>query len=182
MIGPPVTRRELLNARLSLEDALVTIGTDALSSAYSKLAWTDTRHSEMERTFEKFLHTSEGGTPYGIRFHTLDKPAGLVRAQFTVEREMPEEMSLLAGDLVHNTRVAQRLVALDDAERRALLEPAQRAPSSHIDHPLLPVLGGLTDWERPSALEAGRVQFTDMIERVRQIVDEAAKLIDTNPA
>src|SRR4051794_18059686 len=40
------------------------------------------------------------------RLPTLDKPPGTVRASFFIERQMPEAMSLLAGDLVHNTRVA----------------------------------------------------------------------------
>lgn len=77
-----------------------------LHSAYAKLAWAHSRHEEMERTFEKFVRASEGGTPYGIQCRLLEKPPGAVRATFIVEREMPDEMSLLAGDVAHNTRVA----------------------------------------------------------------------------
>jgi hypothetical protein len=60
----------------------------------------------MTRRFEAFLRESEDGTPHGIQFRAASKPAGMVVATFVVDREMPDEMALLAGDLVHNTRAA----------------------------------------------------------------------------
>jgi hypothetical protein len=49
---------------------------------------------------------SDGGTPYGIHLELTAKPPGLVIATFVKERDLPEEISLLAGDLIHNARVA----------------------------------------------------------------------------
>jgi hypothetical protein len=77
-----------------------------LASAYAKLRWAESRHAEMGRTFEEFVRSSDDGTPYGIHFELKAKPPGLVIAKFTKERELPEDMSLLAGDLIHNARVA----------------------------------------------------------------------------
>jgi hypothetical protein len=84
----------------------VTSGSDALSGAYAKLDWATSHHDEMRRTFEAFVFEREGGTPYGIEFESRVYPPGLVIARFLVECEMPDAMSLLAGDIVHNTRVA----------------------------------------------------------------------------
>jgi hypothetical protein len=44
--------------------------------------------------------------PVGIQFHRRNRPPGLVVGSFIVERPMPREMSLLAADVVHNTRTA----------------------------------------------------------------------------
>jgi hypothetical protein len=74
---------------------------------YAKLDWATSRHDEMLRIFEEFIRPGGGDErPYGIRFREADKPAGLVVAHFTVDESMPEEMSLYAADLVHNTRTA----------------------------------------------------------------------------
>jgi hypothetical protein len=78
-----------------------------LASTFAKLAWANDRHEEMIRRFAEFaLREDPKDRPYGIRFHEPGRPAGLIVARFIVERAMPVTMSLLAGDLVHNTRVA----------------------------------------------------------------------------
>jgi hypothetical protein len=85
----------------------VTAGTEALASAYAKLRWAESRHHEMQRIFAAFaLPEDPNARPYGIQFRARDRPAGLIVATFIVEKPIPEEMSLLASDLVHNTRVA----------------------------------------------------------------------------
>jgi hypothetical protein len=85
----------------------VSSGSDALSDVYAKLDWATKRHDDMQRLFEDFAKPGGGDErPYGIRFRERDRPAGLVVASFIVEQPMPLEMSLLAADLVHNTRVA----------------------------------------------------------------------------
>jgi hypothetical protein len=85
----------------------VDAGADPFASAYAKLRWAESRHAEMQETFAAFaLPKDPDARPYGIRFHAPAKPRGLVVATFIVEKPMPEEMSLLAADLVHNTRVA----------------------------------------------------------------------------
>jgi hypothetical protein len=67
----------------------------------------ETLRRHAARRFEDFAKPGGGDErPYGIRFHEPDKPGGLVVASFIVEEPMPLEMSLLAADLVHNTRVA----------------------------------------------------------------------------
>jgi hypothetical protein len=85
----------------------VSAESDALSDAYAKLDWATKRHDAMQRRFEDFAKPGgDDERPYGIRFHEPNRPAGLVVASFIVEQPMPIEMSLLAADLVHNTRVA----------------------------------------------------------------------------
>jgi hypothetical protein len=84
-------------------EADMTSGSEALGDAYAKLDWATSRNGEMLRVFAEFARPGGGDDrPYGIQFHTRAKPAGLVVATFIVE--MPTEMSLLAADLVHNTR------------------------------------------------------------------------------
>jgi hypothetical protein len=78
-----------------------------LCDVYAKLDWATARHDEMQRLFQDFARPGGGDErPYGIEFHERAKPRGLVVARFIVETPMPVEMSLLAADLVHNTRVA----------------------------------------------------------------------------
>jgi hypothetical protein len=78
-----------------------------LAGAYAKLAWANDRHEDMIRTFEAFaLRDDPDDRPYGIKFDERTRPAGLIVARFIVESPMPVTMSLLAGDLIHNTRVA----------------------------------------------------------------------------
>lgn len=82
-------------------------GSDTISDVYAKLEWAKKCHDHMQRRFEDFAKPGgDDERPYGIRFRERDKPAGLVVASFIVEQPMPLEMSLLAADLVHNTRVA----------------------------------------------------------------------------
>jgi hypothetical protein len=85
----------------------LSLGSDALRGAYAKLDWATTRHEEMERIFEEYAKP-EGGDerPLGIRFRQRDRPAGWIVAFFIAEEPMPIELSLLAADLVHNTRTA----------------------------------------------------------------------------
>jgi hypothetical protein len=85
----------------------VTTGHDALEDVYAKLDWATSRHDEMERRFEEFAKPGGGDErPYGIQYREFSKPRGLVVASFIVEEPMPVEMSLLAADVIHNTRVA----------------------------------------------------------------------------
>jgi hypothetical protein len=85
----------------------VTAGTDALASAHAKLNWAESRHEQMQRTFVEFARPGGGDErPYGIHFREQMRPAGFVTATFIEEQPMPVELSLLAADLVHNTRVA----------------------------------------------------------------------------
>lgn len=83
-------------------------GTHVFASAYAKLDWALSLHERMQSVFAEFAlkEHHETGRPYGIRFRVAPKPRGLVVAKFIVERPMPDEMALLAGDLIHNTRVA----------------------------------------------------------------------------
>jgi hypothetical protein len=88
-------------------EANLTTGSVALRDAHAKLRWATGRHDEMRRVFEEFAHLGGGDDrPYGIQFRRLGKLPGLVVASFIVEEPMPTEMTLLAADLVHNTRVA----------------------------------------------------------------------------
>jgi hypothetical protein len=90
-----------------LEADRVNEGSDALRDVYAKLDWAASRHEAMHRLFEDFAKPAEGDErPYGLQFHEVGKPAGLVVASFIVEQAMPVAMSLLAADLIHNTRVA----------------------------------------------------------------------------
>jgi hypothetical protein len=61
----------------------------------------------MRESFSAFAeHEDDDARPYGIKFRALERPAGLIVATFIVEKPMPEEISFLAADVVHNTRVA----------------------------------------------------------------------------
>jgi hypothetical protein len=44
--------------------------------------------------------------PCGIQWRQLDRPRGLVVGRFIIDEPMPEATSMLAADLVHNTRSA----------------------------------------------------------------------------
>jgi hypothetical protein len=85
----------------------VSRGSDALGDVYATLEWATKRYDDMQRRFKDFAQPGGGDErPYGIRFHERDRPAGLVVATFLVQQPVPIEISLLAADLVHNTRVA----------------------------------------------------------------------------
>jgi len=61
----------------------------------------------MQRTFAAFaLPPNPEDRPVGIRIHKPGKPDNLLVATFSIEADLPEAMSMLAADLVHNTRVA----------------------------------------------------------------------------
>jgi hypothetical protein len=85
----------------------MSAGRDAMRDVHAKLDWATRRHDDMELLFEEFAKPGGGNErPYGVRFHERNTPAGLVVASFIVEEPMPVEMSVLAADLMHNTRVA----------------------------------------------------------------------------
>jgi hypothetical protein len=85
----------------------MSTGAEPLASANAKLRWARSRHNEMQQRFAAFaLPDDPDARPYGIKFDARGKPAGLVVATFILEQPMPEDLSLLAADLVHNTRVA----------------------------------------------------------------------------
>jgi hypothetical protein len=85
----------------------VSRGSDALSDVYAKLDWASRHHDDIQRQFADFAKPGGGDErPYGITLRERDRPAGLVVASFVVEQSLPLEISLLAADLVHNTRVA----------------------------------------------------------------------------
>src|SRR4051794_12061402 len=78
-----------------------------MRDVYAKLDWATSRHDEMYRIFTEFVRPGAGDErPYGIQFELKERPAGLVIARFIVEEQMPEAMSMLAADVIHNTRVA----------------------------------------------------------------------------
>lgn len=61
----------------------------------------------MQRLFADFAKPGGGDErPHAIRFHAANRPVGLIVAKFGTDESMPIEMSMLAADLVHNTRVA----------------------------------------------------------------------------
>lgn len=85
----------------------MTAETGPLAGAYAKLRWAEGRHDEMQQAFAAFaLPEDPTERPYGIQFQARARPGGMIVATFIVEKPMPAELSLLAADLVHNTRVA----------------------------------------------------------------------------
>ena len=119
-------------------DRVSAAATSPLASAYAKLAWAESRHAEMGRTFEEFVRSSDDGTPYGIEYERKARPAGLVIAKFIKEREMPDEMSLIAGDLIHNARVA-----LDHTLARL-----KEKFGGDVDRGVFPVTITQSEWDR----------------------------------
>jgi hypothetical protein len=78
-----------------------------LRDVHRKLDWAMSRHDEMLRIFEDYLKADGGDErPCGIKWREQHKPQGLVVARFIVDEPMPDDMSMLAADLVHNTRSA----------------------------------------------------------------------------
>jgi hypothetical protein len=85
----------------------VSSGGDALRDVHRKLDWAASKHDEMLRIFETFLKPGGGAErPCGIKWRVQDRPKGLVVARFIVDEPMPDAMTMLAADLVHNTRSA----------------------------------------------------------------------------
>lgn len=85
----------------------MTRGSNALCDVHRKLDWATSRHEEMIRVFEGYAKPGGGDErPCGIQWRQMDRPRGLVVARFIIDEPMPEAMSMLAADLVHNTRSA----------------------------------------------------------------------------
>jgi len=83
----------------------MTTGPQRLADAYAKLDWATGRHDQMQIIFAEFARPGGGDErPYGIQLKKRVRPPGLVVATFIVERARP--MSLLAADLIRNTRTA----------------------------------------------------------------------------
>jgi hypothetical protein len=79
-------------------------GSDALSDVHRKLDWATGKHDEMLRIFEEYLKPGGGNErPCGVRFRWQK---AVVVAFFNIDEPMPDAMSMLAADLVHNTRTA----------------------------------------------------------------------------
>lgn len=73
----------------------------------AKLDWATEKHEEMLSVFEQWLKPGGGDErPCGVRWRSADRPAGLLVAFFIVEEPLPGRMTMLAADLVHNTRAA----------------------------------------------------------------------------
>src|SRR4051794_15736132 len=95
----------------------MSTGSDAMRNVYAKLDWATTKHGEMYTIFEKWLKPGGGDDrPCGIRWRTADRPTGLTVARFTVDEPLPDSMTMLAADVVHNARSAldQVLARLKD--------------------------------------------------------------------
>ena len=80
-------------------------GNDAMSDVYAKLAWAE-KHLEDITSLggEYLLPGDDDDRPLGIEFDNSRPP--LVVAKFLAEKPLPTEISLHAGDLVHNARAA----------------------------------------------------------------------------
>ena len=77
---------------------------DALSDVHRKLDWATGKNDEMLRIFEEYLKPGGGDDrPCGVRFRWQK---AVVVAFFNIDEPMPDAMSMLAADLVHNTRTA----------------------------------------------------------------------------
>ena len=82
-------------------------GSDALRDVHRKLDWAASREDEMLRVFENYLKPGGGDErPCGIKWRERDRPKGLVVARFIIDEPMPDAMTMLAADLVHNARSA----------------------------------------------------------------------------
>jgi hypothetical protein len=85
----------------------MTRGAIAMRDVFAKLDWAAEKHEEMLSIFEEWLKPGGGDErPCGIRWRVADRPAGLLVAFFIVDEPMPSRMTMLAADLVHNTRTA----------------------------------------------------------------------------
>jgi hypothetical protein len=78
-----------------------------MSDANAKLDWAARHAQAMNDGFIEYARPGGGDErPIGIRFHTPLRPPGLVVAKFIIDAPMPQEISLLAADSVHNARTA----------------------------------------------------------------------------
>lgn len=82
-------------------------GSTAMRDVHSKLDWALQHHARMASVFEAYAKPGSGDDrPYGIQFLETGYTVGSVVASFMATETMPVEMSLLAADVVHNTRTA----------------------------------------------------------------------------
>jgi hypothetical protein len=84
---------------------LMSRSCDALSDVYAKLDWADEHLADLVELGRAFLRPGGGDERIlGIEFDDTRPP--MVVARFIVEEPLPVEISLHAGDLVHNARTA----------------------------------------------------------------------------
>lgn len=78
-----------------------------MADARAKLDWAKSRDTEMMLIFLDYAQPGGGDErPLGILWHAQERPRGLWIAKLIVDYPMPSEMSMLAADLIHNTRAA----------------------------------------------------------------------------
>lgn len=76
-----------------------------MGDVYAKLKWAETHLSEIMSLAREYLRPGGGDDrPLGIEFDNRWPP--IVVAKFIAEEPLPFEISLHAGDVVHNTRTA----------------------------------------------------------------------------
>jgi hypothetical protein len=80
-------------------------GSDAVADVNSKLDWAEKHLADLMHLAQEYLRPGGGDArPLGIEFDDTRPP--VVIARFIIEEPVPVEISLHAGDLVHNTRTA----------------------------------------------------------------------------
>src|SRR4051812_19530728 len=80
-------------------------GSDAMRDVYAKLGWAKTHVVELTKLGEDYLRPGGGDErPLGVAWDIRRPP--MVVARFMIDEPMPVEISLHAGDSIHNTRTA----------------------------------------------------------------------------
>jgi hypothetical protein len=80
-------------------------GSDAMRDVYAKLGWAEKHLADLMDLAQDYLQPGGGDErPLGIQFDNSRPP--VVVATFIVEKPMPVEISLHAGDSIHNARTA----------------------------------------------------------------------------
>jgi hypothetical protein len=83
----------------------VSEGSEPMRDVYVKLAWAEEHLAELMTLAGDYLRPGGGDDrPLGIRFD--NRQPSVVVARFIAEKPLPIEISLHAGDLVHNARTA----------------------------------------------------------------------------
>jgi hypothetical protein len=83
----------------------MSTGSDAMRDVYAKLGWAEKHLADLMGLGHDYLQPGGGDRrPLGIQFDQSYPP--LVVAKFIVEKPVPVQISLHAGDLVHNARTA----------------------------------------------------------------------------
>jgi hypothetical protein len=83
----------------------VSHGGDGMRDVYAKLAWAEKHLADLMSLAREYLRPGGGDDrPLGIEFDNRRPP--IVVARFIAEQPLPVEISLHAGDLVHNARTA----------------------------------------------------------------------------